>query len=97
MLSFQYAHTQIRTASCDQSRVGSTDLRTESPADLHGGFRSLSKTAGLTVVYCSLLRCDGVTVAKATAKGPVPTGIVATTLFLAVSITETVLSTEFVT
>jgi hypothetical protein len=29
-------------------------------------------------------------VAKATAKGPVPTGIVATTLLLAVPITETV-------
>jgi hypothetical protein len=52
---------------------------------------------GFTVVYCSLLRCDGVTVAKANAKGLVPTGIVATTVLVAVSITEMVSSVVFVT
>jgi hypothetical protein len=44
--------------------------------------------------HCSVPRCDGATVAKATAKGNVPTGIVATSLLLAVSITETVLSQD---
>ena len=79
-------HQECRKRKCRKPRPFCT-----------GAFVPFPETARLTAVIVRYYGATGVTAANATACGKPPTGIVATTLLLAVSITETVLSNVFVT